>query len=419
MSTEQESDAEQHADGDKRSVLGLVADPGLATELVEEIGRELPDLLAEWYEDDTVADRWRVEVSSQLLPMDEQGLLPLLEIGRTQRRRLGWNMTVVLTELPRRAGRRPVLADCNPEAGAGLVSLPAMGGVRVRRRARDTIAYLIVEHLWGDGEARPSGHTPGGARKRGLTLPYQVLSDSEERSADLEEGTGRGTHDTESRPSPAAEGPNVHLALTGTRGRLRLLNGMVRSNRPWRLVPSLSPALAGAAAGAAFGVFYSNIWQLADAFSPGRLALVNAVAVLANIGWLIFDNNLWERRKKRGTRSESRLYNAVTAVTVTFGVLCMYALLYAGTLLAAFVAIPIDYLTTTLGHSSGVVNLATVAWLSASMGTIAGALGSGFAGEEAVRRAAYSERERERQERRDAEEERAGREATPADTEES
>lgn len=414
MSTEQEADAEKH--GDERSVLGLVADPGLATELAEQIGQELPDLLAEWYQDETLADRWRVEVSSQLLPMDEQGLLPLLEIGRTQHRQLGWDVTIVLTELPRRAGRRPVLADCNPEAGAGLVSLPAMGGVRVRRRARDSIAYLLVEHLWGKGDAGPSG-TPGGTRERGLKIPYQVLTDTEERSADLEEGTGRETHDEETRPSPAAEGPNVHVALTGTRGRLRLLNGMVRSNRPWRLVPSLSPALAGAAAGAAFGIFYSNIWQLADAFTTGRLVLVNAVAVFANIAWLIFDNNLWERRKKRGARTESRLYNAVTSVTVSFGVLCMYALLYGVTLFAAFVAIPVDYLTTTLGHPSGVTELATVAWLSASMGTIAGALGSGFAGEEAVRRAAYSERERERQERRDAEEERAGREATPADSE--
>jgi hypothetical protein len=78
-------------------------------------------------------------------------------------------------------------------------------------------------------------------------------------------------------------GIDQHIALVGLRGRLRLLAGMVKSNRPWRLVPSLSPAIASAAAGAAFGVFDSNSWMLADAFTPPRLLLVNAVAVAAMI----------------------------------------------------------------------------------------------------------------------------------------
>lgn len=426
MTAEQGAEKPEDGEQDERSVVGLVADPGLAAELVDSIGRQLPGLLADWYDDESLADRWRVETSSELLPMDREGTLPLLEIGRRQRDRYGWDVTIVLSELPRRAGRRPILADCSPEAGAGLVSLPAMGAFRLRQRARDTIVYLIVEHLWADKATKSSGRTPGGARKRGLSLPYEVLTDLEERSADIEQSTDRVGEEAEAAAEaeaeearPAGQGPAVHVALTGARGRLRLLNGMVRSNRPWRLVPSLSPALAGAAAGAAFGIFYSNIWQLADAFSTGRLVLATAVAVLANIVWLVFDNNLWERRKNRRQRSDSTLYNVVTAVTVSFGVLCMYLLLFTLTLLAAFVVIPVQYLATTLGHSSGVVDLATVAWLSASMGTIAGALGSGFAGEEAVRRAAYSERERERQERRDAEEERTGREATPAETEES
>ncbi|RCG14897.1 hypothetical protein DQ392_27890 [Streptomyces reniochalinae] len=399
---------------DAKAVLGLVADPGLSAELVDAIGQELPALLAE-REDGP--ERWRVETSSQLLPLDEEGALPLLDIGRRQREEQGWDVTVLLTELPRRAGRQPIVADCHPEAGVGLVSLPALGAFRVRRRARDTIAYLVAAHLGNAGGARSAAEESGGERKSpgpALGFSYEIISDREERRADIEED---GSEDSDVQLG--TQGESLHLVLTGARGKLRLLTGMVRANRPWRLVPSLSPALAGAAAGAAFGVFYSNIWQLADAFSTARLILVNAAAVLAMIVWLIFDNGLWESPRNRRLRSESALYNSVTTLTVSFGVFCMYLLLYAVTLLAAFVAIPTGYLATTLRHGAGIPDLATIAWLSASMGTIAGALGSGLAGEDAVRRAAYSERELERQAQRDKEEQRTDREATRAEEHES
>ena len=399
-------------DGDRDLVLGLVADPGLAADLVDSIGQELPQLVAEWSGDHTPAERWRVETSSQLVPLDADGALPLLEIGRQQRRRHGWDVTVVLTDLPRRMGKRPVLADCHPETGVGLVSPPAIGAFRVHRRIRDTIAYLVVRHLWGRRAHQPR---PEGTRAPGPGVPFQLVTDSAEEHTPAEETAPGGQVDAQLQPGTES----MHLVLRGPRGPVRLLTGMVRANRPWRLVPSLSPALAGAAAGAAFGVFYSNIWQLADAFSVARLALVNAIAVLAMITWLILDNNLWENPKNRRLRTESALYNTVTVLTVSLGVACMYVLLFSVTLLAAFVTIPIDYLGTTLGRTANIADQASVAWLSASMGTIAGSLGSGLAGEEAVRQAAYSEREQERQARREAEEERTDREATRAEENQS
>ncbi|MCK1795709.1 hypothetical protein MTQ01_06730 [Streptomyces sp. XM4193] len=406
---------------DEELVLGLVADPGLAAELVNAIGQELPALLAER---EGRRERWRVETSSQLLPLDEKGSLPLLDIGRRQREEQGWDVTVLLTELPRWAGKQPILADYHPDCGVGLVSLPALGAVRVRSRACDTIAYVVAGRL-GNGGGAPSATTEA-RRERELAGPlpgfsYEIISDSEKGSADNEEHGEEHNeeHGEETDVQLGSRGESLHMVSRGARGKLRLLTGMVRANRPWRLVPSLSPALAGAAAGAAFGVFYSNIWQLADSYSTVRLVLANAVAVLAMIVWLIFDNSLWERPRNRRLRSESALYNSVTTLTVSFGVFCMYVLLYAVTLFAAFVAIPTDYLATTLGHGAGLSDLATTAWLSASMGTIAGALGSGLAGEEAVRKAAYSERERERQAQREKEEKRTDRRATRAEENES
>ncbi|MGW1800008.1 hypothetical protein ACWCQN_29640 [Streptomyces sp. NPDC001984] len=53
-----------------------------------------------------------------------------------------------------------------------------------------------------------------------------------------------------------------HYVLPGVRGRLRLLGGMVRVNRPWLLFIGLLRALAGVFATAAFGLVSSDIWRV-------------------------------------------------------------------------------------------------------------------------------------------------------------
>ncbi|MEU8630025.1 hypothetical protein [Streptomyces sp. NPDC048669] len=194
----------------------------------------------------------------------------------------------------------------------------------------------------------------------------------------------------------------LHYTLSGKRGQAQLLAGMVRANRPWRLVPSLSPALVGALAGAAFGVFYSSIWQLADASSTVRLALGSVLSTASMIAWLVLSNGLWERPATSRARRFSALYNAETLLTVSIGVAIMFLLLFTATFLGACVVIPAGYLSRTLQHEAGLSDYATLAWLAACLGTLAGALGSGLADERTVRQAACSRRERERQVRRAA-----------------
>jgi hypothetical protein len=54
-------------------------------------------------------------------------------------------------------------------------------------------------------------------------------------------------------------------------GNLRLLVGMLRANRPWRLIVGLSRALVGALGASAFGLTSPGLWQIADGMggSPG------------------------------------------------------------------------------------------------------------------------------------------------------
>ncbi|PVZ04631.1 hypothetical protein [Actinomycetospora cinnamomea] len=375
-------DAPSDTPSDTPSVrtIGLLADPGLPTKLAAQVAADLPDLLAARLPGRT----WRVETAEGPVGLDAEGLLPMLRTGCERQRRHGWDIVVIVTDLPRRAGTEPLVSDFGSDDGVGLVSVPALGAVALRRRLRaavlDLLEHGLADHAArGERPARPHAVPP----RRGVLAPpiCRIASDH--------------------------EGIDSHLALRGPRGRLRLLAGMVRSNRPWRLLPSLSTPLAAAAAGAAFGIFYSNIWELAWTAGPGRLALIGLLAVAAMSTWLVADNGLWEHPRSRRLRAEVRLYNAATTVTIVLGVVFLYALLLALTGAAAAVVIPPESLAQTLGRPAGPAAYLAVAWMATSMGIVAGALGSGLTSPEDVRAAAYSTREQQRRARLDREDDRA------------
>lgn len=372
---------------DARTV-GLLADPGAAAELARRLEGDLPELLGRH-----LGGSWRVESVEEELELDENGALPVVEIGSRALGDRGWDAVVLISDLPRRAGREPVAADGATAHRVGLLSLPALGAVAQYRRARDTVLRLVAGHLVPDGERDADART-------GAAGVLTRLDTSGTRT-----GGDEGPEDTDDAGSGGAEEEiDVRLAMTGARGRTRLLLGLVRANRPWRLVPSLAPALAAAAAGAAFGIFYSNIWSLAVSLGIGRQIVVCLLALVAMILWLILNNRLWERRTDRSLREEAILSNASTVLTVATGVLCMFVLVFVIALVGAVVVIPPHYLASNLGREWGVDDYIMIAWLSCSMGTVAGALGSGFADENAVRQAAYSQRELERRRRLDEQE---------------
>ncbi|WP_026455651.1 hypothetical protein [Saccharomonospora iraqiensis] len=354
-------------DRDRPTVrVGLISDPGLPTDCLGPLADELADDLSTHITGDI---DWEIEHHSQPLVLDTTGNVPIVRLADRILPSRGWDLVVFLTDLPRRLGTTPVVADLSIGHSTALVSMPAIGGIGIGKRLRDTLIYLVGEL----GRARTAS---GGAewmrhRAGGRFTPVRWTD------------------------NPAEE-IEAALALTGWRGRARLLSGMVRDNRPWRLVPELSTALAAGFAVAAFGIFYSSIWTLADSLSPVRHLLINILAVVAMVGWLIYYNNLWQPRQE--LREKAWLYNAATVLTLAIGVLAAYVTLFAITLVGAFVVIEPNYLGNTLGHSANLSSYLILAWLSTSMGTVAGAVGSSLESEQAVHRATYSKRERERRE---------------------
>lgn len=321
--------------------VGLVADPAAPTE----IAHQLSDLGPPGGGD---REAWDIEIVSEPFSMDCEDVDTALARLRDHARQHEWDVVIGLTELPFRDedDGRYLLAETDAQRRMAVLSLPALGGFRMRARARHAVRALV------------SGMA----------------------------GVQRDEH----------SGP-----LPRFTGRWRVLVGMVLANRPWLLVPGLKSALVAALATGAVATINSTVWLLAGSLSWWRLAVATIASIALVVGWLVIDGELWDRPDDNSpeARERSRLYNISTLVTLTIGVLICYLALYVVNLAwALFVLDPAvmgGYLQVSLGYG----DLFVLTWFVASAATVGGALGTGLESEEAIRAAAYSKREEERRNR--------------------
>jgi hypothetical protein len=355
-------------------VVGLIADEGLPHLVAEHLAKRLPGVLSA-----KVNPRvdWTVHAASKALTLDDEGRIPMFDIAARYRSDDDADMVVLLTDLPRRAGVHPIMSDLNSERGVALASLPALGAIRVRKRAEDLVVHLVghlVEGRLGAGQQDTQRDVRRDGASRILAPTRHI--DSEDDRIDL------------------------HLGLTGVRGRARLLAGMVRGNQPWRLSIRLVKVLAAAFATSALSIATSTIWLIAADLAIWRLIVAGIASVFVLVFWLIVFHGLWERPSRRANAEEAAIFNAATVITLFLGVLTLYVALYVIDLVATWFVVPYP----ALAYYSRLpkvtfANVAILAWLVASASLVAGAVGSGLESVSAVRRAAYSKREAERRSR--------------------
>ncbi|MCW2774652.1 MAG: hypothetical protein JWN91_2978 [Nocardioides sp.] len=274
-----------------------------------------------------------------------------IAMGRLQdhARRQDWHLVVGLTELPLHDHEgRHVLVETDPERRTAVLSLPALGGLRMHARSRRAVRSLLS------------------------TMMEPSRADDEHR-----------------------------VVLPRRRGRWRLLQGMVLANRPWLLVPGLKSALVAALATGAVATINSTVWLLAGSLSWWRLVVATIASVALVAAWLMIDGELWDRPDDDSpqARERSRLYNASTLVTLMAGVFICYVALYVVNLAWAFFVLDPDLMGSYLHASLGYGDMFVLAWFVASAATVGGGLGSGLESDEAIRAAAYSKREEDRRDR--------------------
>jgi hypothetical protein len=371
----EDGSGDSESDQDTRDVMvvGLVSDPDLPESIARRVADDLPGIL-----DKRVSDhvRWRVDTAADPFEAAAPNFERLIDKARERVRETNWDFAICVTDVPVRGDHGFVVADISAKDDVAMISLPALGGIRLRQRTREMITS-IVDFL-AVGVSRPDGARPPSRPEfdRGLL----------------------GIGPTSRVLAPDSGDVSIEVVRPVRRGLPRMLAGMVRANRPWQLVLGLSTALAGSLAGAAFGLLYSSIWQLATALSPPRLIGITLAAIIALVSWIIVGHNLWERRSMPGGKrpSGTALRNAGTVLTVGFGALAFFLTLFILAAASAAVIIPPDYLTKTIGRPADWTEYLTVALMSSVLGTVAGAVGSGLEDDSTVRKATYGFREQER-----------------------
>lgn len=353
------------APADRRPItLGVVLAGRRSAEIVMPVVDELEHRLASVYP----SVRWQVTARRHhAAPLPRQ-IPELLECGRKRLLKEGWNLALVVTDLPLRANGRPIASHVSPTHGVAILSLPALGPIQSRRRltgaVHDTVAALVGERAADHRHPHSDTWRPATLRRLGQLA-----------AAPLSNQQGRW------------------FAMRAMAGHARLLAGMVIANRPWRLAARLYRGLVAALAFVCFSVVNPGVWQLAATMGLGRLALAAVGSLTLIVVSLILVHRLWERAESPRAREQVVLFNAATSLTLLAGVLTLYLALLAATFVTTLVFVPPVVLGSAVHRAANLGEYLQTAWLVSSLATVGGALGAALESDAAVRDATYSPQE--------------------------
>lgn len=245
---------------------------GVAEELDRDIAKELPAELADRVSSEV---RWEIPVVTDESAARGGGGTEVIDVAHERLLGEDWHLGIVLTDLPLRIGRRPVVADASPTHGVAVISLPALGAVQMRRRARDAVVRLVDGLV---GESLELGGREGGERRQRVRRRLHEIARAEQTL------------------QPDDDNVDVQLVAAVVCGNARLLAGMLRANRPWRLTARLSCALAAAGAALVFALVTAEVWNLDAALSPWRLASLSVISMATVVVFLVLVHGLWRRQ---------------------------------------------------------------------------------------------------------------------------
>ncbi|WP_347861126.1 hypothetical protein U0355_10550 [Salimicrobium sp. PL1-032A] len=376
-----------------RKVIGIVAAPGYSDRIGTELEETIPELL-EYYVDHKT--KWTTESDiSPLTGMTEktEEVIAALLKEKEERR---WDMAICLTDLPLLHEGKLVIAEANEKKGVGLVSLPGLGATPLIKRVREAFLHLISEmHDGSSDESRKEV----GKRWNQMDAPPPALKKKDPMALIQKRGFDRLSPIYRSVTNNEDNNIDVRFQVESRpRGALRMVTGMVRANRPWRIFPSFFRMVAASFGIGSFCLVFPTLWMLSNHYTAPRIAGLAIMAMGLLTAWLIVAHKLWEQPKKAYSAYLSRLYNGTTLLTLMTGVLFYYLLLYVCFQGMVLLMVPLDTVDSEVVGELDPKAYIYMAWITTSVSTILGALGSTLEKEETVLDGTYGYRQKERYE---------------------
>lgn len=360
-------------------VVGIIASPSIANKLSHKLVDTLPGLLNDYISSQY---EWKIEVIVDALTGSAEDADQAYQKTEDYLDRYNWNYIISLTDLPLLHDNESVIAvDINEENGASIISIPAYGWRPVTKRLERTVLTIIHEiNLFFSDNPNQNNEDENHQATYREIFPFSKLRKIRTYTDD--------THTMHIR----------YIVASKTSGYFRLLSGMTFANNPLRLMQSMNSVIAIAFTTGASGLIFSTMWSLSNTFTTWRLTVMSLFAIFGMILWIILAHNLWESERFSINKRITRLYNLTTLTTLTTSVIIYYVTLFTIYLIAASVLLPAPFLgkTLELGHPATFTLYLSIAWLAASLSTIAGAIGAGMRNEELVRESTYGSRQQMR-----------------------
>jgi hypothetical protein len=356
---------------------GILATPGVAKNSADGLHDTLSNLLSTHFDSSV---NWEVDIIEEASPGAAINFKDLYSTTERYVKKHKWSYVIALTDLPIFDGKKVVAIDINKDNGAILISISAFGWGPIRKRMKHAILTAIdeVNNLNNDPAQRTNKHFNSKMFQQKFSPIFARRTDEYIK---------------------ATETNHIRYIIAPSfGGKLQLVTGMTRANNPFNMMKSLTSSIALSFTTGAFGMVFTTMWQLSYTFSELRLTVLSLASIFAMVVWIILAHNLWETASSKKEKYVARLYNSTTVVTLFISVLTYYMTLFVLFLITCLTIIPPDFLGKTLGLSGAAsfLQFVEIAWLAASIATVAGAIGVGLTNEKLVKESTFGHRQQNR-----------------------
>lgn len=381
--------------------IGLIPSPDLPAEITDKIIDRLQDGLRSKIDHEV---NWDLKMVIDPLVGSAEFIHEMADKATKLKQRNDWDYVICLTDLPQFMKDYVILADINRDQKIAFIFLPALGFFPMKRRVC-TIIYEIIKEFHHkqpkiSRRSRRNNHLPLNKTLYDMWFTHIERVEEDYKNPSHDSGENKGTDESdEYTQEDSGDKFNVHYLIASKFvGKIRLMNGMTVSNRPWTALASFIKVIMLAFGTGIYITIFPSSWDLSIVYTIPRFLLLTCIALAGMVTWMIFAHNLWEKPTQKGDKRLRNLYNATTIITLSIIVFINYAILYLLFLLALGMFVPPGLFqeVTGLTEEPSIKYYFQLTWIITSLGTLAGSIGTTSANEEKVRQITYSYRQIQR-----------------------